>query len=137
MKKVELEELRHGSTKDMVTSVFEGLNIKFVVKLDEALEKRGLNQTQLALLLGLRPGTVSDFIRGNKSALNKVHLAAIMTVLRITDIKEIIDIEFDLPTITRFQEESTEWIEHDIIPQDVLGIFDKNIKAQFSLKKGE
>jgi putative transcriptional regulator len=65
-----------------------------VVKLGKILESKGMTQGTLSQLTGLRPSTISEIVRGSRSVLNKDHLAKIIEVLEITDIGEIIGIDY-------------------------------------------
>lgn len=68
---------------------------KVRIKLSEVLEKRGLTQGDLHLMTGIRAATLSEIANGKKQSFYFVHLVAIMCALRITDIREIIDVEFE------------------------------------------
>lgn len=130
MRETNLEKILHPnvteSTKNTLSSV---PNIRFVYKIDDALEKRGLTQEKLATICGLRPTTIAELVKGNKLSINKAHIAVIMIALRITDIREIIDIEFEEPVMEKFEKESTTWINEDVIPQEIADLYAKNVIA--------
>lgn len=130
MKRIEMGEVLHDhSTTSMLNNLGTIPEIRFISRVDEALEKRGLSQNKLAKLCGLRANTISEVINGTRSALTKSHIAAIMIALRITDIREIIDIEFAPETIERFDKEKKNWIENDVIPQELATLYAENAKS--------
>lgn len=127
MKKMSLESLIHGSVNDSILEVINSVpNLKFVSKLDEALEARGLTQAKLSVLTGLRPATISDFLAGEKGAITKSHLITMMIALRITDVSELIGFDFDDETKKQFEQEAKEWKEHKSMPISLQEIFMKN-----------
>ncbi|MCU7667613.1 helix-turn-helix domain-containing protein [Bacillus thuringiensis] len=67
--------------------------MKVVIKLGEVLKKRGMTQKELAKLTGIRESGISALVRCSQTSFNKEQLATIATVLKITDIKELIDFE--------------------------------------------
>lgn len=128
-----MSKILHESTTDSLMNNLKSVpEIRFVSRIDEALEKRGLTQGKLATLCGLRPATISEIINGSRLAITKSHIASIMIALRITDIREIIDIEFTPETLEQFEKERTEWIEKDIIPDDVAEIYKSNAESFFN-----
>ena len=133
MKRTDVGKLLHESTTDLLMNNLNSVpTIRFVSRVDEALEKRGLTQGKLATLCGLRPNTISEIIKGTRSSLTKSHIAAIMIALRITDIREIIDIEFSLETKEQFEQESKDWIENDSIPHEISHLFKKNAESSIT-----
>ncbi|WP_127488929.1 helix-turn-helix domain-containing protein [Paenibacillus ehimensis] len=69
--------------------------VHIVTKIDKILEQRGMTQGKLAELTKLRPSTISEIIRGTRSVINKEHLAKIAEVLDITEINELIEIQYE------------------------------------------
>ncbi|WP_187644945.1 helix-turn-helix domain-containing protein [Paenibacillus terrae] len=67
-----------------------------LVKLGKILESKGMTQGTLCQLTGLRPSTISKVVCGSRSVLNKDHLAKIIEILEITDIGDIIEIDYIL-----------------------------------------
>ena len=68
---------------------------KYVVKLKvkEALDKRELSQKKLAEMSGIRESTISDIVRGTRTVINFEHISKIAEALKITDIRELIDVD--------------------------------------------
>ncbi|MFD2446582.1 helix-turn-helix domain-containing protein [Bacillus sp. CGMCC 1.16607] len=60
------------------------------LRIDEILRERGMNQKDLCELSGLRPTTVSEMVRGVRTAVNLRHLETIMNSLGIEDFNQII-----------------------------------------------
>ncbi|MDT0150028.1 helix-turn-helix transcriptional regulator [Priestia aryabhattai] len=80
---------------------------KVRIKLSEVLDQRGLTQGDLHLMTGIRAATLSEIANGKKQSFYFVHLVAIMCALRITDIREIIDVEFEEDVKEAWKEEMT------------------------------
>ncbi|HID0815728.1 TPA: helix-turn-helix domain-containing protein [Clostridium botulinum] len=133
MKRVDMKDVLNDSSNELTIGVLNSVpQIRFVSKIDEALQKRGLTQAKLATLTGLRPTTISEVVNGSRLALTKSHIASIMIALRITDIREIIDIEFAPETVEQFEKESKEWIEDGEIPESVEKMYADHAKELFS-----
>lgn len=136
MNRVDMSKMLHEHTGDMLTNTLNSIpEIKFVSRVDEAIQKRGLTQNKLATISGLRPTTISEVTKGTRSALTKSHIAAIMIALRITDIREILDIEFSPETVKQFNEERREWINDDVIPEGVSKMYTDNALINFKGKQ--
>lgn len=71
-------------------------DIKFVNKLGDILTERDISQKEFAKMTGLREATISEFLNMRRLNINISHLTIIMSTLEIYDIKEIIDIEFNI-----------------------------------------
>ncbi|MGR9546585.1 helix-turn-helix domain-containing protein [Priestia megaterium] len=80
---------------DVILDMVHKYPQKVRIKLSEVLEQRGLTQGDLHLMTGIRAATLSEIANGKKQSFYFVHLVAIMCALRITDIREIIDVEFE------------------------------------------
>lgn len=128
-----MDKLMNEKSNDLLSGMLDSVpEIRFITKIDEALKARGLTQAKLATLTGLRPTTVSELVNGSRYAITKSHIASVMIALRITDIREIIDIEFAPATVEKFEKERQAWIEEDVIPEDVSKIYAKNAQELFS-----
>ena len=60
------------------------------LRINEILNERHMTQKELCEQSGLRPTTVSEMVRGIRSAVNLKHLDIIMETLDITDFNEIL-----------------------------------------------
>lgn len=65
--------------------------VQVYLKLKEVLKGRGITQKELAEMTGIRPTTISEMVNNQRSTINKEHLGKIIEVLKIEDIREIID----------------------------------------------
>jgi len=67
------------------------------LRIGQAIRKRGLTQKQIAEMTGIRPSTISDLARGVGfvDRINILHLTKIAQALNITDIRELIDLDFE------------------------------------------
>ncbi|MFK4900487.1 MULTISPECIES: helix-turn-helix domain-containing protein [Lactococcus] len=59
------------------------------LRIQELLAERNMTQKELCHLSGLRPTTVSEMVRGVRSAVNLKHLEAIMLSLEIEDFNKL------------------------------------------------
>ncbi|MEY8748905.1 helix-turn-helix domain-containing protein [Alkalicoccobacillus gibsonii] len=75
------------------------------IKLFEVLKQRGLTLSDLHRLTGIRNASLSELANGRKFSLNIVHIVVIMQALRITDIRELFDVEFSPETVEKWNEE--------------------------------
>lgn len=127
MRRVRYEDVVHGAMNESIIEVLTSVpSIRFISKLDDALQARGLTQTKLSAITGLRPATISELISGERSAITKAHFLTVMIALRITDIRELIDIEFDTEVTDQFNREADEWKKDKTIPLSVKELFMKN-----------
>ena len=103
-----INEIMHKETSPVVKKLIETVpDVVIQNKLEDRLAELGINQKQLALLTGLREGSVSDFVNGRKINISKYQLIALMIGLRITDIRDIIDIKFPEGVEEQFKKEET------------------------------
>jgi len=65
------------------------------LRLDTVLQKRGMNQKELAELTGIRPAAISQLYRGFVDRLNLDHIARIANALGIEDIRELMGLQFE------------------------------------------
>lgn len=67
----------------------------FVVelKLKELLEQKKMTQKELSQKSKIREGTISDIVRGTRTVINFEHLAKIAEVLKVTDIRDLIELK--------------------------------------------
>ncbi|MCA1319781.1 helix-turn-helix transcriptional regulator [Bacillus tianshenii] len=65
------------------------------IKVGKLLKDRGLTQSQLAEMAGIRQAAISQLSRGFIERLNLDHVEKIINALEIEDIREIIDINVE------------------------------------------
>ncbi len=121
MNKNKIGSIAHKNTGDAVLDILsntKGIDIKY--NLSNAMYERGLTQRTLSLLTGIRQATISDMCNGIGVQINKAHLLAIMITLRITDIREIIDIRFSEDLKEQYALESINWKESKNVPETVM-----------------
>jgi DNA-binding Xre family transcriptional regulator len=97
--------LMHQNTNEILREAMESNPFRVNIKLDKILEKRGLSQGDLHRLTGIRMATLNDLINGKKNSINLAHISVIMIALRISDMTEIFDIEFEEEVKERWEEE--------------------------------
>ncbi|OAA90883.1 helix-turn-helix domain-containing protein [Clostridium ljungdahlii] len=130
MKKITSNFLLHEKSNDTMIKILDSVpGVKYVSKLDDVLKERGLSQQQLAEITGLRAGTITELVKGNKTSTSKTHIITVMIALRITDIRDLFDIEFDQETKERFDKEREKWVKENTIPQEILNLYSENTKS--------
>ncbi|PEM65296.1 XRE family transcriptional regulator [Bacillus pseudomycoides] len=90
---------------DVITETLETTPHVIVNNLGDILKERGLSQGDLSRLTGLRVATINDFINMKKTNANFTHLVPIMIALRISDMTEIIRVEFPDEVKKRFEKD--------------------------------
>ncbi|PFW43830.1 XRE family transcriptional regulator [Priestia megaterium] len=93
------------TNSEVILDVVHKYPQKVKIKLTEVLESRGLTQGDLHYMTGIRLATLSEIANGKKQSFYFIHLVAIMCALRITDMREIIDVEFDKEVVEAWKEE--------------------------------
>ncbi|WP_415522031.1 helix-turn-helix domain-containing protein [Clostridium sp.] len=129
LRRPNIDSIRHSSINDTILNIINSVDgITITSRLDDALAERGLSQKDLAEITGLRQASISELIKGDKTSLNKLHIIVVMIALRITDMSEILSIEFDEKTKQKFDREATEWIETKSMPLEVIELVNNNKK---------
>jgi DNA-binding Xre family transcriptional regulator len=85
-----------------------------------------LTQGDLHRLTGLRVATINELVNFKKKSLTVAHLVSIMIALRITDIRDLIEIEFDEEVQAYFKEEN-ERMKNGFTP-DLTKTAETNVK---------
>jgi len=70
------------------------MSVVVKIKIKEVLAERGMTQGELAKLSNLTETAISTFALGQRNSINKEHLSKIASALNITDISEILELEF-------------------------------------------
>jgi transcriptional regulator with XRE-family HTH domain len=134
MKRIKVKNILDDSHSLMNEVVLKTAGVlseaELVIKIDELLKERGLTQKDLALMTGMRVGTISEIVNGKGISFNKIQLLAIMTALRVTDISQIIEIRLPEDLQKQFEEESKEWVESKETPISVKEMYRKNVMDQ-------
>lgn len=65
------------------------------VRLNEVLRSRGITQTELMRISGVRQASISELANNMRTAINREHLEKIADALEIDDINELITIVSD------------------------------------------
>lgn len=113
MKRIKPNATTHTSMNDKLKCILNkcdhyGVRINF--KLSDRLQERGLTVRKTAEMTGLRGATISDLCTGRKGSVNLQHILLLMIALRITDIRELIDIEFPENWVNDSKQDTYEWI---------------------------
>lgn len=129
MKRVKVEKVRQNKLSDTVTNILNSVSdIRVTSRLDDALAERGLSQSKLSMMTGIRQASISALATGENSSMNKLHLVAVMIALRITDIREIFDIQFDEATTKKFKEQAKDWVSTKSVPLEVVELSAQTMK---------
>lgn len=138
MKRLRVSNITEQGHNLMNSTVTDTANLLkgayFVIKIDDALKDRGLTQKQLAQMTGMRVGTVSDLVNGKGNSINKVQLFAIMAALRITDLSELIEMQFPDDLAADYERQSTEWKATANMPTEVREMYKTNILKESGLE---
>ncbi|MGG1678439.1 helix-turn-helix domain-containing protein [Neobacillus sp. NRS-1170] len=68
------------------------MELYFKFKLKELLERKGLQQKELAQMTGLREATISELVNDTRGAYNKNHLLTIMEALNLTELSDLLEV---------------------------------------------
>jgi DNA-binding Xre family transcriptional regulator len=116
----------HQKTNSIVIESLDKFPHKIHIKLGNILRERGLTQGDLHRLTGLRVATINELVNFKKKSLTVAHLVSIMIALRITDIRDLIEIEFDEEVEAYFKEEN-ERMKNGFTP-DLTKTAETNVK---------
>jgi DNA-binding Xre family transcriptional regulator len=116
----------HQKTNTIVIESLDKFPHKIHIKLGEILRERGLTQGDLHRLTGLRVATINELVNFKKKSLTVAHLVSIMIALRITDICDLFEIEFDEEVQAYFKEEN-ERMKNGFTP-DLTKTAETNVK---------
>lgn len=116
----------HQKTNTIVIEALNKFPHKIHIKLGEILRERGLTQGDLHRLTGLRVATINELVNFKKKSLTVAHLVSIMIALRITDIRDLIEVEFDQEVQDYFNEENQR-MKNGFTP-DLTKTAEQNIK---------
>lgn len=61
------------------------------IRLKELLKEKEMTQKELSEATGLRPTTISEIARNNRTTINKEHLEIVMKALGVKEISEIVE----------------------------------------------
>ena len=120
MKRIKPSSTAHSSINPKLKYVLEGcdnLGVHLNFKLSDRLQERGLTTRKVAEMTGLRLATISDLCTGHKGSINLQHLLFLMIYLRITDIRDIIDIELPTDWTADYEKDRTAWIQEGEVPE--------------------
>jgi DNA-binding Xre family transcriptional regulator len=116
----------HQKTNTIVIESLDKFPHKIHIKLGDILRERGLTQGDLHRLTGLRVATINELVNFKKKSLTVAHLVSIMIALRITDIRDLIEIKFDEEVQAYFKEEN-ERMKNGFTP-DLTKTAETNVK---------
>ncbi|KON85292.1 helix-turn-helix domain-containing protein [Rossellomorea marisflavi] len=116
----------HQKTNSIVIDSLNKFPHKIHIKLGDILKERGLTQGDLHRLTGLRVATINELVNFKKKSLTVAHLVSIMIALRITDLRDLIEIEFDDEVKAYFQQENQR-MKNGFTP-DLNKTVDRNVK---------
>ncbi|NRQ71977.1 helix-turn-helix transcriptional regulator [Bacillus cereus] len=126
-------DLLNQNTNAVVTELLEKTPHRVVNRLGELLRERGMSQGDLSRLTGIRVATINEIANIKKLSINWLHLVPIMIALRITDMNEIISVEFPDEVKERFEKEM-EGYEGGLTPK-MLEEVEENSKKMYVQEK--
>lgn len=135
MKVVDILDSSHSLMNEIVVGTAGVLGeAEIVIKLDDLLKERGISQKDLAMMTGMRIGTISEISNGKGISFNKVQLLAIMVALRLTSFDQLFEIRLPKDMQTFYEQQSTEWITDKEIPIQVKEMYRENLLKATNLK---
>lgn len=128
-KEVVADSHKRGSkvTKEVALDLSEA---EFRTKIDDLIHARGISQRQLSELTGIQISYLSDIILGKTTTINKTHILALMSALRVTNVGDIFEVKLPEPLEQKFNEESYEWIDTKDVPESVKELALTAMKAR-------
>ncbi|NRF01917.1 helix-turn-helix domain-containing protein [Bacillus subtilis] len=135
MKKIKvstlLEKGSHSLMNDVVIGTAKILeDAEIVLKIDDLLKERGITQQDLAMMTGMRIGTVSQIVNGKGISFNKVQLLAIMVALQVTNLSDLIEFRLPQDIKEKYEQNSKEWVETREMPFELKELYrDNMVKA--------
>lgn len=138
MKKIKVKDTLEGSHKlmnEIVTGTASLLDeAEIVIKLDDLLKERNITQKDLAMMTGMRVGTISEIANGKGISFNKVQILAIMVALRLTSFSQLFEIRFPNDLLEKYEQQSSEWLSDKEMPIDLKEMYRENVLKQNNLK---
>jgi len=117
MAKKNIRDLYLSTTsEDVKNTINTGGEIYITSNIDVLLAERGLDYQRTANISGVRNMTISDIASCRKSKLSLDHTISLMVALRITDIREIVNVVFTPETIKKYKKEREQWTKDGIVP---------------------
>lgn len=89
-------------------------------KVDVLMAERELDYQKVAKISDVRNMTISDIASCRKSKVSLAHLIMLMIALRTTDIRDVLDIEFEPEVVEQFKKDREKWVKEGIVPQDIV-----------------
>lgn len=139
MKKIKVSEVidsSHSLMNDIVVGTANNLrDAEFIIKIDDLIKERGITQKDLAMMTGMRIGTISELVNGKGISFNKIQLLSLMVALRVTSFSDIFEIRLPEQQHSEYEKQSSEWKSDKEIPIPVKEMFRDNVlKANKLLK---
>ena len=125
MKRIKTTETMHSQMPikfQIISKVCEEASIYFTFKLADRMEERNLTVRALAEITGLRLATISDLMTGKKQSINLHHILILMIALRITELTDLISIEFPKNKQLEFKKDRDKWINEAIMPSGTMDL---------------
>ncbi|WP_010170703.1 helix-turn-helix domain-containing protein [Bacillus coahuilensis] len=123
----------HLKTNDIVKETLEKFPHKVNVKLGDILKERGMTQGDLHRLTGLRIATINELVHFKKKSFTVAHIVTIMIALRIWDIRDLIEIQFDDEVVEYFKKERSIMISG--LTQDLMNVMEENSERLNKVKE--
>lgn len=132
------EEAIHKSASNKLRKNLLNSPFQLRYKLPELLKERQMSQKELAEVTGIRPQTITLYMRSEpdengKAGLNLGHIFAIMEALRITDITDLIEVTVPDEIHQSYRMDRYRWISIGVSPfaDDLSDIFIVNLVNEY------
>ena len=121
----------YKSVSEKAASILSNSSMQIVCKLGDIMAERGLNQTEVAFLTGLRQATINSIIHNKNATINKEHSMVLMKTLKLTSLTELYDIVIEEDELKELEEEKAIVEANGLTPEQEqqLGTYKRNLKA--------
>lgn len=135
MKVASMLDVSHKLMNDIVVGTARELGeAEIVIKLDDLLKERNITQKDLAMMTGMRIGTISEISNGKGISFNKAQILAIMVALRLTSFDQLFEIRLPKDIHDKYAEQSNEWIADREMPIELKEMYRENLLKSNNLQ---
>ncbi|WP_078146372.1 helix-turn-helix transcriptional regulator [Exiguobacterium sp. HVEsp1] len=135
MKVASMLDVSHKLMNDIVVGTARELGeAEIVIKLDDLLKERNITQKDLAMMTGMRIGTISEISNGKGISFNKAQILAIMVALRLTSFDQLFEIRLPKDIHDKYEEQSNEWIADREMPIELKEMYRENLLKSNNLQ---
>ena len=99
-------------------------SVQIKTHLGKLLEERRLTQAEISEITGIGKNMISGFVNNKEGVkVGYSHIYALMIALRLTDISELIYVEYDEETAEKFDSQRADWLDTKVPPAEIRNLF--------------